>query len=144
MSWEKVGKEDKLLTWNDIMQAEEYVYTVGLAGEEFFNGLKQRKIIGSRCPKCGKVYLPPRLYCEDCFVKNEYLELNDAKPYIDSYTIVYKDTEGERLKIPQTIALIRFQKVSGGLLAFVSEGDVEIGKEVEILEYKIPLVVRVK
>ena len=143
MSWEKIGKEDNLLTWKDKMGAEEYVYTTGVAGEEFFNGLKQKKIIGSRCPKCGKVYVPARLYCEDCFVKTNFIEVNE-KAYIDSYTIIYKDDEGNKLEKPQIIALIRFGNTKGGLLAYVVEGEVEIGKEVEILEYKIPLIVRVK
>jgi len=143
MSWDKNGREDNLLTWKDVMQAEEYVYTVGVAGEEFFNGLKQKKIIGSKCPKCGKVYVPARLYCEDCFVKNDFTEVND-KPYIDSFTIIYKDEEGNKLERPQTIVLIRFGNTKGGILSYVSEGEVEIGREVDILEYKIPLIVRVK
>lgn len=142
MSWEKVGSEDKLLVWNEIMEAEEYVYTVGVAGEEFFNGLKEKKIIGSKCPKCGKEYVPAKLYCEDCFIKTEFITIN-SKPFIDTYTIIYTDEDGNKLDKPQTIALIRFENVKGGLLAYV-EGNAEIGKEVEILEYKVPLTVRVK
>ncbi|BFH72302.1 Zn-ribbon domain-containing OB-fold protein [Sulfurisphaera javensis] len=142
MSWDKIGYEDKLLVWNEIMEAEEYVYTVGVAGEEFFKGLKEKRIVGSKCPKCGKVYVPARLYCEDCFIKTEFINIT-SKPYIYTYTIIYADENGNKLEKPQVVALVRFENTNGGLLAFV-EGEVEIGKEVEILEYKIPLIVRVK
>ncbi|QIW24716.1 Zn-ribbon domain-containing OB-fold protein [Sulfolobus sp. S-194] len=142
MSWDKIGIEDKLLSWHEIMEAEEYVYTVGVAGEEFFNGLKQKKIIGGKCPRCGRIYVPARLYCEECFVKNDFVEVT-SRPYIDTYTVIYKDDEGNKLEKPQVIALIRFEGTHGGLLGYV-EGEANIGKEVEILEYKIPLIVRVK
>ncbi|ARM74722.1 Zn-ribbon domain-containing OB-fold protein [Acidianus manzaensis] len=142
MSWDKVGKDDYLLNWKDVMETEEYDYTAGVAGEEFLKGLSEGKIIGGKCPKCGKVYVPARLYCEDCFVQTEFIEVKE-KPYLDTYTIVYKDDQGNKLEKPQVIGLVRFENVNGGLLALV-EGNIKIGSEVEILQYGIPLVVRLK
>ena len=44
------------------------VYTVGIAGERFFRALKDEgKIMGTRCARCDVMYVPGRLYCEQCF-----------------------------------------------------------------------------
>jgi len=48
-----------------------YSYTAGQALSVFLNGLKEGKILGRKCNKCGRIYVPPRMYCEDCFVPHE-------------------------------------------------------------------------
>ncbi|BDC17616.1 Zn-ribbon domain-containing OB-fold protein [Acidianus sp. HS-5] len=141
MSWDKSVKEIK---WNDVMETERYEYTVGPAGEEFFNGLKQGKIVGSKCSKCGKVYVPARFYCEDCFVKiDNYVEVDKGSAYVDSYTVIYKDDEGHVLEKPVYIALIRFPNTVGGLLCY-AEGNVRIGAKVRITNFDWPLRVMVE
>ncbi len=142
MSWDKVGKETELLTWKDVMEVSSYVYTVGVDGENFVKGLKQGKVLGRKCPKCGRVYVPPRKYCEKCFVENgDYVEV--ANPYLDSFTVVYYDSEGRKLDKPVTLGLVRFEGTVGGLLAYV-EGEPRLGGRVEIIAYDMPLRVRVK
>ncbi|ABP94445.1 MULTISPECIES: Zn-ribbon domain-containing OB-fold protein [Metallosphaera] len=140
MSWDKRGRENELVTWKDVMEVERYVYTAGPDGEKFLRGLREGKILGRKCPRCGRVYVPPRMYCEDCFVENgEYVEVKEA--YLDSFTTIYYDNADRRLDQPITVGLVRFKGASGGLLAIV-QGIPEIGKKVEIVEYGIPLRVR--
>ncbi|MEM4372343.1 MAG: zinc ribbon domain-containing protein, partial [Metallosphaera sp.] len=67
MSWDKRGRENELVTWKDVMEVERYVYTAGPDGEKFLRGLREGKILGRKCPRCGRIYVPPRMYCEDCF-----------------------------------------------------------------------------
>ncbi|AWR96266.1 DNA-binding protein [Acidianus sulfidivorans JP7] len=154
MSWDKIGNDQYLLDWKDVMETEEYDYTAGVAGEEFLKGLSEKKIIGAKCPKCNTIYVPARLYCENCFEKTEFVEVK-TKPYLDTYTIIYKDNQGNKLEKPQIIGLVRFENTKGGLLAVIEGEEKEeerklsipslnLGSEVEILRYEIPLVVRLK
>ncbi|AHC52256.1 DNA-binding protein [Sulfolobus acidocaldarius SUSAZ] len=139
MSWEKEGKEGSLLKWYDIMEAEKYEYTVGPAGERFFQGLKENKIIGSKCKKCGKVYLPPRIYCEDCFTKiEEYVELKLDDAYLDSFTTIYQDDDGQKLAEPVHIGLLRFKGVNGGLFCYL-EGTPKKGGRIRVSNFNYPL-----
>ncbi|MCD6570414.1 MAG: SCP2 sterol-binding domain-containing protein [Deltaproteobacteria bacterium] len=42
----------------------------------FFAGLKERKFYANKCPKCGRVQIPPREICADCRVRcTEFVEL---------------------------------------------------------------------
>jgi len=45
-----------------------YKFSVGPVFNRFFEGLKEGKILGNRCPKCNKVLVPARSFCPECFV----------------------------------------------------------------------------
>ena len=86
-----------------------YLYTAGIAGEKFFQGLKNKKLIASvcECKNCiTHTFLPPRIFCECCFC-----EITNYKPVKDtgtvySYTEVYYDEKGTKLSEPMVLALL--------------------------------------
>jgi hypothetical protein len=41
----------------------DYLARPGTAQARFLKGITERKILGERCPKCNKVYCPPRGSC---------------------------------------------------------------------------------
>ncbi|HEU5004259.1 MAG TPA: Zn-ribbon domain-containing OB-fold protein [Actinomycetota bacterium] len=45
----------------------EYAWDAGMAIGEFLHGLRQGRIMGTACRGCGRVLLPPRMFCEECF-----------------------------------------------------------------------------
>jgi uncharacterized OB-fold protein len=52
--------------WQDEMQVTNR-YTYGVAGERFFRSIKEdAKILGTKCNKCERVYVPAALFCERC------------------------------------------------------------------------------
>ena len=134
MSVDKLNNIRELKHWHGDLNVEKYVFTVGEAGEAFFNGLKEGKIIVSKCSKCGTMYLPPRGYCERCFSEiKEFVEI-PSKGYVHTYTIQRKDKNGKSLEKPIAWALIKFPNVEGGLIHKLGEVNLEkleIGLEVE-------------
>ena len=44
-----------------------YDYSLGEVAGRFMAGLKEGKILATRCSKSGLTYLPPRSYCERSF-----------------------------------------------------------------------------
>jgi len=113
----------------------DYAYTLGIAGERFFKELKENgRIMGAKCKKCGKVYVPPKLYCEECFEKiEEWIDVG-TKGKIYTYTVVYLDEHGRKLEKPVIYALIKFNRAFGGLIHKIGEvkpEEVKIGMLVE-------------
>ncbi len=41
-------------------------FATGPVMGKFFNQLKKKKIIGNKCPSCGRIQLPPRELCAEC------------------------------------------------------------------------------
>ncbi|MEW6070199.1 MAG: Zn-ribbon domain-containing OB-fold protein [Candidatus Thermoplasmatota archaeon] len=109
-----------------------YLYTVGVAGEKFFQGLKQGKLIAVKCNKCNKIFLPPKIYCLECFSElNNYVEIdNEGEVY--SFTKLEIDLEGNKLDKPETIAFVKFKNVTGGLIQRVESEKIKIGMKVKV------------
>lgn len=86
-------------------------YFAGRVGSKFIISLRDsKKILGVKCPKCDKVYVPPREYCEKDLTKldENWVELG-IEGVITSYTVVnYNDRHLPR-KAPYVMAMIKVQ-----------------------------------
>jgi uncharacterized OB-fold protein len=84
-----------------------YRYTMGLAGEKFFQEIKNGKLTASVANNSGTVYCPPRIFCEDSFEAiDEIIELT-GEGTLESFTICFEDLHGDH-QDPVIIALVRF------------------------------------
>ena len=118
----------------DNMNVEKFVYTLGHGYEKFFQGLKEGKIIASRCSKCGLTYLPPRIYCEECLDEvEEFVEVKQ-NGFIIGYTIQNIDKDGNELEEKIIWALIGFEGIRGGIfhkLEGIDPDEIYIGMPVK-------------
>jgi len=54
-----------------------YTMAMGSTWTRFFEGLKQEKIFGTKCKKCGRVLVPARPFCPRCFESDmEWVEVS--------------------------------------------------------------------
>ena len=107
--------------WRGDMQAD-YLYTSGVAGNRFFKNLmKKGTFLTSRCPKCEKVFFPPRMFCEDCFceIPDKAWKEVPARGTIRLYTVATLDAHGDKLPEPKVVALIDIDKTDGAILGIV-------------------------
>jgi uncharacterized OB-fold protein len=116
------------------MEAD-YVYTLGVAGERFFKELKKSgKIMGTKCSRCKKIYLPPRIYCEKCFTRLEEWINVGKEGRVYTFTIATIDINNSKLKKPITYAFIEFDGVTGGLIHKLDNTtDPKIGMKVKAI-----------
>lgn len=62
---EKLGKIENA-RWVEGDLGLHFVYTAGVAGEEFLKALAKGKILAGTCDRCSRTYCPPRMFCETC------------------------------------------------------------------------------
>jgi uncharacterized OB-fold protein len=89
-----------------------YHWAIGLDGSKFFQEIKEREVLlGIRCPKCRKVYVPPRLVCGPCFVKMDELVELGKEGVIQAVTLVnypFIDPDtGDRRPVPYIYGYIK-------------------------------------
>jgi uncharacterized OB-fold protein len=112
----------------------EYHWSAGVAGSRFFTELRDNgKIMGTKCPECKRVLVPPRIFCEECFVDtDEWVEVS-AQGEILTFAESFFGLQGQQLEEPWYIGIIKLDGADGGLFhRLVPEGGaIEIGGRAE-------------
>lgn len=56
---------------------------------EYFETLKEKKIVGSKCKKCGAVHLPPRAICATCLSDDMEAVVFSGVGELAAYSVIY-------------------------------------------------------
>ena len=112
-----------------------YHYTAGISGEKFFLGLKDQKFLANTCNSCNMTYLPPKMFCEDCFdeLGDDTYKVIETTGEVFSFTEVFYDHRGDKLKVSYFLGLI---KVDGSTTTFMHKllmASPEIGMKVKVV-----------
>lgn len=113
----------------------EYQWTVGIAGSRFFAELRDHKrIMGTKCPQCARVMVPPRIFCEECFVDaDQWVEVSNRGELV-TFGDSYLSPEGRQLDKPWMLGIVKLDGADGGLIHYLGETkpeDVKIGMRME-------------
>jgi uncharacterized OB-fold protein len=112
----------------------DYTFTAGEATSRFLRGIKEKRILGERCPVCQKVYVPPRGACpEDGVPTAEQVEVKDTG-IVTTFCVVNLDFTGRGQEIPYVSATVLLDGSDIGLFGLVSEcpwEEVRMGMRVE-------------
>ncbi|MFW9874854.1 MAG: Zn-ribbon domain-containing OB-fold protein [Candidatus Thorarchaeota archaeon] len=106
---------EKIVVVNKGFVRAEFSFWVGRYMDKFYDAFEDKKLIGNKCQKCKKVFVPPRKICGDCnqeidFDKN-WVELPDTGTLLN-YTITYyrvNDRGSRKVKKPQIIGMIQIE-----------------------------------
>jgi uncharacterized OB-fold protein len=86
----------------------EYRYTPGESPSQFLRHIPEGKLLGRRCPECGKVYAPPRGACSMCgALFGEEVELADTGT-VTTFCVVNINFANRAVDLPYVCAEILF------------------------------------
>ena len=118
----------------------EFSFWVGRYIDKLYDAFQNKKIIGNQCPKCGKVFLPPRKVCvcnETIELEKNWVDLPDTG-ILQNFTITpyrVNDRSGRKGKKSQIIGMI---KIDGSDTAIIyrilnmQPDEVKIGMKVQV------------
>jgi len=101
-----------------------YQWWVGETGSHFFVTLRDdKKLLGTYCPKCDLVFIPPRKACGRCFSQDmEWRELGQEGTLV-TYTIPRENEALRPLDIPYAYGIIKLDGADTGLTHLLAEFD---------------------
>jgi uncharacterized protein len=107
-----------------------YEWSIGKYGSRFFQEIREhQRFIGIHCPKCGKVYTPPRRLCGPCFEELfDLVELSDLGTVRAFSTVNYPFIDpnvGEQRPIPYTYGYIQMDGSDSILSHIINETDLD-------------------
>ncbi len=91
---------------------------------EFFRALGKKKLMGSKCKKCGYVYATPRGHCMICGSETEWYELPN-KGKIHAFTTCYFSGEEFISETPFNLVLVEFEGVDSLFMSRLIGADAE-------------------
>lgn len=112
----------------------DYAFTAGLAQSRFLKGLAEGRFLGQRCPRCGKVYVPPRGSCPtDGVPTTDEVELGNTGT-VTTYCVVNVPFQGQSIEIPYICAQILLDGANLAFMGLIQEipaDQVRMGLRVE-------------
>lgn len=108
-----------------------YDYALGEVAGKFMEGLREGKLLATRCSKSALTYLPPRSFCERSFEPCDSWVEAGSEGVIEASTIVVRGYEGKR-KAPMAIAFVRLDGVDSAIANYIDGvelGDLEAAME---------------
>lgn len=119
---------------------------------KFAQDLREGKLEGTKCKKCGQVYFPPRADCSNCMSSDMEWRAYTGKGKLVTFTTIHAAPTGFDDMAPYTIGVLDLNE-GGRLLAWVDnipQEELRIGMELtavpmimeEVEELKVVYVLR--
>ncbi len=101
---------------------------------KFIEYLEEGKIAGTKCRKCGNLYVPPKADCVECLDDDmEWVELS-GDCTLHTYTTIHASPSGFEDIAPYTLLVVDV-KEGGRVMTWaegISEDDLEIGMDLKL------------
>ena len=120
----------------------EYLWDAGEAIGRYLDGLRAGRIMGRECRGCGRVLVPPRMFCEQCFRPTDRWVEVPGTGTVNTYSVCYVTWDMRKLTVPELPAVIDLRSAPGApqgavfsgilhKLGDVEPADIHIGMRVE-------------
>ncbi|TFG01350.1 MAG: Zn-ribbon domain-containing OB-fold protein [Promethearchaeota archaeon] len=133
-----IDEEQDVSVTKGMIRAE-FNFWVGIVMDKFYDGLQEKKFIGTKCSKCGKVFLPPRNRCGDCFAKAEdFIDLPETGILKNFTVTTYKISERKtrNVKKDQIVGLVQIDGADSAMVVPViniNPEDLKIGMKLKVV-----------
>ncbi len=102
--------------------------------EQFYKFIAEGKLMAGKCAKCGKIHLPPRPICDNCYSSDFCWTKISGKGKLLTYTIIHVAPPQFQALAPYTVGIVQLE--SGlklpGMISGVAENVLKIGMELTL------------
>jgi len=102
--------------------------------EQFYKNIGQKRLMGGKCRKCGKIHLPPRPLCDKCFsTEFEWVELPKTGRLL-TYTIIHVAPTYFQNMAPYAVGIVQLEngvKIPG-MIKDVPHDKIKVGMSLKI------------
>ena len=102
--------------------------------EQFYKFMSQKKLMAGRCLKCGKIHLPPRLLCDNCYGQQfEWLQIS-GKGKLVTYTVIHVAPQQFQALTPYAVGIVELEnglKIPG-MIPGLTQEQLKVGMELTL------------
>jgi uncharacterized OB-fold protein len=107
-----------------------YTYFAGRVGSKFLTTIRdEKKIMGIKCNKCNKVFVPPRQTCDVCMedIRDNWVDVQNTGE-VTNFTVIRYDDKHLPKKPPYVLAMIKLDGADTSMVHVVEGMDVDKAK----------------
>lgn len=102
--------------------------------EQFYKFLSQGKLMAGKCIVCGKINLPPRPFCPDCYSQQfSWIQIS-GKGKLITYTVIHVASPQFQALAPYAVGIFELEnglKIPG-MIQGLTEDQIHIGMELTL------------
>jgi hypothetical protein len=102
--------------------------------EQFYKNINQGKLLAGKCKKCGKIHLPPRPVCDNCYSKEFDWTAVPTKGKLLTYTVIHIAPAQFQSMAPYAMGIVQLEnglKIPGMIRAIALE-QIKVGMDLII------------
>ncbi len=102
--------------------------------EQFYKFLTEGKLMAGVCLKCGKIHLPPRPLCDNCYSQQFKWMQVSGKGKLLTYTVIHVAPQQFQNLTPYAVGIVQLEnglKIPGMIQAVVQER-LKVGMELTL------------
>jgi uncharacterized OB-fold protein len=102
--------------------------------EQFYKHLANGKLMAGKCQRCGKIHLPPRPLCDNCFHQEFTWTEVSGKGKLLTYTVIHIAPQQFQALAPYAVGIMQLEnslKIPG-MISGVAPEQLKIGMDLTI------------
>jgi len=102
--------------------------------EQFYKFIAQGKLMAGKCTRCGKIHLPPRPLCDNCFHQKFTWTEVSGKGKLLTYSVIHIAPQQFQALAPYAVGIVQLEnglKIPG-MISGVAPEQLKIGMDLTI------------
>ena len=102
--------------------------------ESFYKFVKEKKIMGAQCNKCGQIILPPRPMCPKCFSKDLKWKESSKQGRLLTYTVIHVSPQQFQSLAPYAVGIVELDNGAHlpGMIKGITVDQIKVGMNLTI------------
>lgn len=128
-----VGGKDKKEKFYEVpyfYTGGEYLYSYGEISRFFREVVENKRLFATKCHRCGKVWMPPRGHCPDCYEETEWVPLSGKGTIMSCTYCYFPGMSGDLIKfldVPYVCAIIKLDGADTYMIHGVAPPEAKLG-----------------
>ncbi|MCW4018184.1 MAG: Zn-ribbon domain-containing OB-fold protein [Candidatus Bathyarchaeota archaeon] len=102
--------------------------------EQFYKFLSEGKLMAAKCQKCGKIHLPPRPICDNCYSQDFVWKEVSGKSKLLTYTVIYVAPAQFQALAPYAVGIVQLENglKLPGVISGVPHDKLKVGMDLAV------------
>ena len=102
--------------------------------EQFYRFVGEKKLMGAKCNRCGRILVPPRPVCPNCLSEDlSWLQLKNRGKLL-TYTVIHVAPKSFQHMVPYALGIVELEPGVRlpGVIQGVKHEEIKVGMELEV------------